>query len=288
MDWPVPAHVRRGMGLPLVPVDNPAVQEPSINPASVELMSAEDETLDRYHLVEQEAPGGRTPGPTRTAQFKAVKMALHPDQDARNKVLGLAGERLILLAEQRRLVQLGRPELAERIVHVLVVEGDGAGYDIRSFSEDGRARHIEVKTTRNAASASFFVSPNELAFSETHPDSFELVRVYHFDASTETAKFYRLAGPLSRFVSLVPTQFRASLLGLDTEAALQVLDPWMLRDWGTLRCVEPQRLARLPSRRPNADADGFDVFTADRTTIQTLRFSEKPMRLLPSTLKATH
>ena len=75
--------------------------------------------------------------------------------------LGLAGEELVLHAERLRLVDAGRPDLADAVVHVSVVEGDGAGYDIGSFSEDGEVRYLEVKTTRSGATSAFFVSPNE-------------------------------------------------------------------------------------------------------------------------------
>ncbi|WP_169064398.1 DUF3883 domain-containing protein [Geodermatophilus dictyosporus] len=138
---------------------------------------------------------------------------MHPDQDARNKALGQAGEKLVLHAERRRLKEAGRPDLASRVVHVSVIEGDGAGYDIRSFAEDGRARHLEVKTTRNGAASAFFVSPNEVAFSEAHPDSFELVRVFQYDSRNKSAGCYRIPGPLSAVFDLVPSQYRAFLVG---------------------------------------------------------------------------
>jgi len=77
-------------------------------------------------------------------------MALHPDQDARNKALGLAGEELVLRAQRRRLIEAGRPDLAAKIVHVSVVEGDGTGYDIKSFTDAGDVRHLEVKQRATA------------------------------------------------------------------------------------------------------------------------------------------
>ena len=85
--------------------------------------------------------------------------------------MGLAGERLVLGLERQRLIADGRPDLAERVVHVAVVEGDAAGYDIRSYEHDGTPRLIEVKTTRGAATAAFFVSPNEIALSRARADN---------------------------------------------------------------------------------------------------------------------
>ena len=47
-------------------------------------------------------------------------------------------------------------------MHLAVVEGDSAGYDVRSFNVDGTERHIEVKTTGGPATNAFFISPNEV------------------------------------------------------------------------------------------------------------------------------
>jgi hypothetical protein len=139
-----------------------------------------------------------------------VKRALHPDQDARNKALGLAGEKLVLEAERRRLKVAGRSDLADKIVHVSAVEGDGAGYDIRSFDDGGELRHLEVKTTRSGAASGFFVSPNEVAFSEAHRSTFVLVRVFGYDEKTKSGTCYRSPGALTGAFTLTETEYRAS------------------------------------------------------------------------------
>jgi hypothetical protein len=133
-----------------------------------------------------------------------------PSQDARNKALGLAGEELVLEAERRRLKEAGRSDLAEKVIHVSVVEGDGAGYDIRSFGDGGEVRHLEVKTTRSGATSGFFVSPNEAAFSEAHPSTFVLVRVFGYDAKTKSGTCYRSPGALTESFTLTESEYRAS------------------------------------------------------------------------------
>lgn len=65
---------------------------------------------------------------------------------------------------------------AMMIVDVSATEGDAAGYDIRSFELDGRVRYIEVKATEGGASTSFFISANEVAFSEQRTDSYHSCR----------------------------------------------------------------------------------------------------------------
>ena len=102
-----------------------------------------------------------------------------------------------------------RPDLAERVLHVSVVEGDGAGHDLRSFEVDGTPKFIEIKTTKGSATTPFFISPNELEFSKQHPANYHLYRLYEFDGDTKTAKAFVLTGDLSNQITLMPTQFKA-------------------------------------------------------------------------------
>jgi len=205
LDWPAPAAAISNMGLLLAP---PSDEDATPSFAGTGVPASPPAT---FVLNEVPPPPGTMPGAAKTKTFRAVKRALHPDQDARNKALGLAGEELVLETERRRLIAAGRPDLAEKVVHVAVVEGDGAGYDIRSFEDDGEVRHLEVKTTRHSARSAFYVSPNELAFSEENPNTFVLVRVFGFDPKTESGSCYRCAGAMTEVLFLKPTEYQASL-----------------------------------------------------------------------------
>ncbi len=101
----------------------------------------------------------------------------------------------------------GRDDLARKICWVSVTEGDGAGYDIRSFETDGRERLIEVKTTNGHATTPFFISENERAFSEERADVFRLMRLYDF--ARKPAAF-ELQPPLDNWVNLNPNSYRAT------------------------------------------------------------------------------
>ena len=92
--------------------------------------------------------------------------------------LGFAGQKLVLDYEKRRLSEAGREDLAARVRHVAVEEGDGAGYDIQSFTDDGAIRHIEVKTTSGPAETDFFITENELEFARENERTYSLYRVY--------------------------------------------------------------------------------------------------------------
>lgn len=129
------------------------------------------------------------------------------EREARNRSLGTAGELFILQYEQWRLVQLGVGQLADRVEHVASTKGDGLGYDVLSFEQDGRERFIEVKTTANDAATPFFVSANEVEFARERADQFRLYRLYHFRTDP---KFFELPGVIESHCHLDPATYRAS------------------------------------------------------------------------------
>lgn len=126
--------------------------------------------------------------------------------EARNRSLGLKGEELVIQFEQQRLWSAGQKRLAERIEHVSASRGDGFGYDIHSFEEDGRDRLIEVKTTRFGALTPFFVSRNEVNVSVERHEEYQLYRLYSF---TEQPKLFVLGGSLSTTCELEAASFSA-------------------------------------------------------------------------------
>jgi hypothetical protein len=155
---------------------------------------------------------------SRTRSFSATKGINYSGNDASNKRLGLAGEKLVVRYEQETLFEAGRSDLAQKVVHVSADEGDGAGYDVRSYTIEGDQKYIEVKTTTTGPNTQFFISPNELAFSAQHPDEFYLYRVYSFNSQENSGKSYVLHGDVANKLDLSPTEYRAGLRGdLDSE-----------------------------------------------------------------------
>jgi hypothetical protein len=131
------------------------------------------------------------------------------ERDARNRALGRAGEERVLAHEQANLRAIGRTDLAERVRWVSHLDGDGAGYDIRSFETDGRDRLIEVKTTNGWERTPFYITRNELAVAEARQANWRLVRLWNF---TRKPQAYELRPPLAGHVSLMATSFQADLL----------------------------------------------------------------------------
>ncbi len=167
MDWAPPATVLTYLGVTSAPTPT-AGPQPPLGPGG----------LKQVPMPAAPGSGGRG-----TTSFGANRQPVHPDQGARNAKLGLAGELLVLRMERDRLVAAGRGDLASQVVHVAKVEGDSAGYDIRSFASDSNFRYIEVKTTSGAATTAFFITPNEIDFSARHPNEYVLLRVFSYDAA---------------------------------------------------------------------------------------------------------
>jgi hypothetical protein len=129
------------------------------------------------------------------------------EADARNRELGRAGEALVLDFERQVLRRSGRADLADRVRWTSREDGDGAGYDISSFTPEGRPRLVEVKTTYGWERSAFHISRNELAVANDNRETWRLVRVWNF---AREPRAFELAPPLDAHVSLTPTSFLAT------------------------------------------------------------------------------
>lgn len=128
------------------------------------------------------------------------------EREARNRSLGLVGEEFVLAFERARLLAAGRERLALQVEHVSLTQGDGLGFDIRSFEPEGTERLIEVKTTAFGRQTPFFVSRNELRVSQVRDAAYHLYRVFTYRSDP---RLFVLDGALDRVCKLAPTQYLA-------------------------------------------------------------------------------
>lgn len=171
-------------------------------------------------LQEQVTPGNRTykgvlidtPKPEATpAPQKRLRLPRKLDyaaRDERNRNLGFNGESWVVGFEENRLRSEDRPDLTDRIDWVSQRCGDGTGYDILSFEANETARFIEVKTTNGGSLTPFFVSQNELEFSEEMEDAFSLYRVFEF---AKSPRLFIVRGALHNSLQLEAIDYRARL-----------------------------------------------------------------------------
>lgn len=124
--------------------------------------------------------------------------------EARNSALGRAGEAFVVALEQARLSRSGQDRLASQVEHVAATRGDGDGYDILSFDEDGRERLIEVKTTKFGQYTPFYVTRNEVAVSQAESERYHLYRVFGF---RKEPRVFGVRGALDRVCVLDAVQW---------------------------------------------------------------------------------
>lgn len=131
-------------------------------------------------------------------------------QEPRNRSLGRAGELFVAELEARRLHGIGKARLADRVEHVAATQGDGLGYDVLSFDDDGRERLIEVKTTAFGELTPFYVSRNELARSEADANHYHLYRLFDF---RDRPRLFDLPGSISVRCQLEAVSYLARVAG---------------------------------------------------------------------------
>ena len=121
--------------------------------------------------------------------------------------LGRRGEEWALDWERQRLTHAGRPDLALRLVHASVHQGDGLGYDIASFDATGQERFIEVKTTTGSIDTHFIISDKEVRTSVRLAGSWYLYRVFDFP---RRPRVFVLRGDVSSEFTLRPRDYYAA------------------------------------------------------------------------------
>jgi hypothetical protein len=122
-------------------------------------------------------------------------------RDAANRALGKAGEDFVVKLEQLRLD--GRKDLAAKVRCDAEQLGDGLGYDIRSFADDGSQLFIEVKTTNGSINTPFYVTENERRVASIKGAMLCIYRLFFFGTDP------KVYGPLEDSLTLEPVVYRA-------------------------------------------------------------------------------
>lgn len=130
----------------------------------------------------------------------------------RDKQIGDRGELLVLEYER----QICPPKYRKKVEHVSITQGDGLGYDILSFDENGNEKYIEVKTTTSGFFAPFYVSKAELALSELKPSQYYLYRLFNFDGTANRAYFEVIQGSLQSMCNS-PVNYEVALISSPKE-----------------------------------------------------------------------
>jgi hypothetical protein len=171
-------------------------------------------------LVEVDPPVMATPSTSGRGGGRTIVGIDYLERQARNRDVGLKGERLVVDHERAWLSAHGRPDLAELVEHVPSTLGDGAGYDVSSFLPDGAPHHIEVKATRGSINTPFFLSASEQRYALEHPGAYSIYRV--FDLGPNPG-FYKLTGDMAEILDLTPVSYLARVKAPGAHSTVQGL-----------------------------------------------------------------
>jgi hypothetical protein len=159
--------------------------------------STETSHASDYKCLDSAPPTKRAIAPTVKAVSKkgGIKNKDYLQEAADNQQLGHLGECIVFALEKQRVLNELGEEYAKQVTHVSLEEGDGAGYDIRTFRREPSGiikKYLEVKTTTGDVNTPFFISKNELDFADAHRDQFEIVRVHSLNHAKHKCLQYRL------------------------------------------------------------------------------------------------
>ncbi len=126
------------------------------------------------------------------AKYRIAKKIDNWDEIYKKRQLtGKKGEEIVMALEKEFFESINRKDLSDKVRHVASEDGDGLGYDILSFFQDGKEKYIEVKSTVGSIQSPYYLSRNELAFLQEHQGDAFIYRVFLSDEvpqiSTETA-----------------------------------------------------------------------------------------------------
>jgi len=191
LDWDVSNDILEAIGLKLI--------NPRVNPPEEHVQIVESNPPEKQSIILRGACSER---------FNSQNINF-AECEVKNRELGLKGELFVLEYEKQTLAKAGYHHLAEHILHTAYIEGDGAGYDIKSITTDRNVKYIEVKTTKGGKTTPFMISSNEVAFSKRYAANYYLYRVFDFNKDTGRGKFYIIHGDVSKQFDLEATQYRA-------------------------------------------------------------------------------
>lgn len=172
--------------------------------------------LERINSIKNKQPPPRRlsvisvpkpkPRKSKKRTFKPREVDYLSEQQEKAK-LGRLGEEAVIRDEKYRLKIEGRPDLIDDVVK----KQDGEGYDIFSRDKYGNPIYIEVKTTENKRDVDFFISENEICFSELNSKYYELWRILSFDRNEKTGKVYKIKGNMRKELDLQPLNYTSRI-----------------------------------------------------------------------------
>lgn len=187
--------------------NTPLPKEAKINPNDLLIINDDYITqLQPRTFIKKQLPAS-TPKVIAAGE-KRVRKVDYVRKSIRDTELGLIGEFYVYQSEYNKLKKAekkGQIESVEEVLSWVSKIDDSAGYDIKSYDlKTRREIYIEVKSTSSSANTPFYISENELSFSEFHSDQYKLYRLYNLSKdTTENIEYFEIEGDLRKHPSLL-------------------------------------------------------------------------------------
>lgn len=108
-----------------------------------------------------------------TISDKGIKGKDYIKEAKKKAKVGLDGESFVVEYENKRLKEINRTAVWKS-----KNDGDGLGYDVLSYNDDGTERYIEVKATNSSEDTTFYITATELEACKKYGNDYYLYRVY--------------------------------------------------------------------------------------------------------------
>ena len=170
-----------------------------INSKKVDTKSFEEFDITKFTLnLKEEKVEYYTRKGRNTKEFYSNKNINFEGEIKKNTELGKRGEDVIIKYEKEELIAAGRQDLAKKVIATREYAGNAERFDILSYDKEGNEKYIEVKTTKGGLNNIFYISENEVAFSEQYEDRYYLYRVYNFNVKKNSADLKIIKGAINR------------------------------------------------------------------------------------------
>jgi Domain of unknown function (DUF3883) len=144
-------------------------------------------------------------------EIKPITSENYVEQYLRNVELGKLGEYFVMHFERNRLFSNGQRQFYKQVKHVSEDYGDKFGYDILSFTSEGREMYIEVKTTSAGFDTGFYLSNNEYQKLMNNSEYY-IYRVFNFDREKLEGMIYKInKSTFDTYFINSPKQYKVSV-----------------------------------------------------------------------------
>lgn len=159
-------------------------------------------SFENIKVREKSKSTGKTQTSRRKTNYNKINLT--------KEKIGKDSEKLVYDWEKERLKKGQREDLAKKVFWESEENGDGAGYDIKSFENRNGEYveiYIEVKGTNKSVNQAFDISINEIVASNKYGDRYFIYRIG--EIYSDIPKFYKINGKIEENFALEAVNFKA-------------------------------------------------------------------------------